>query len=289
MKIGLLGAGLMGSTFAQRLAKQGFNISVYNRTLTKITALADQGIKISDSVDEIIAGSDTLVLMLSDAEAIRSVLLPDHANLDLTGKTIIQMATIAPEQSRQLHQDFSNLNGKYIEAPVLGSTPEAEAGKLIIMAGCDASLFTEILPILNALSESPQLVGEVGTAAALKLSMNQLIASLTSAFSLSLGFALNNNVDLDAFMETVRASALYAPTYDKKLSKYLDRSFAGANFSTKHLLKDINLFLLDAKKLGLATQALEGVGEITKIAVDQGLGNQDYSSIYQIINPEDAE
>ena len=289
MKIGLLGAGLMGSTFAQRLAKQGFNISVYNRTLTKITALADQGIKISDSVDEIIAGSDTLVLMLSDAEAIRSVLLPDHANLDLTGKTIIQMATIAPEQSRQLHQDFSNLNGKYIEAPVLGSTPEAEAGKLIIMAGCDGSLFTEILPILNALSESPQLVGEVGTAAALKLSMNQLIASLTSAFSLSLGFALNNNVDLDAFMETVRASALYAPTYDKKLSKYLDRSFAGANFSTKHLLKDINLFLLDAKKLGLATQALEGVGEITKIAVDQGLGNQDYSSIYQIINPEDAE
>lgn len=289
MKIGLLGAGLMGSTFAQRLAKQGFNISVYNRTLTKITALADQGIKISDSVDEIIAGSDTLVLMLSDAEAIRSVLLPDHANLDLTGKTIIQMATIAPEQSRQLHQDFSNLNGKYIEAPVLGSTPEAEAGKLIIMAGGDASLFTEILPILNALSESPQLVGEVGTAAALKLSMNQLIASLTSAFSLSLGFALNNNVDLDAFMETVRASALYAPTYDKKLSKYLDRSFAGANFSTKHLLKDINLFLLDAKKLGLATQALEGVGEITKIAVDQGLGNQDYSSIYQIINPEDAE
>jgi 3-hydroxyisobutyrate dehydrogenase-like beta-hydroxyacid dehydrogenase len=185
--------------------------------------------------------------MFSDADAIRSVLFPENQNFNLAGKTIIQMATIAPEQSRQLANAVCSHHGKYIEAPVLGSTPEAEAGKLIIMAGGDPTLFSEIQPLLNALSPAPRLVGEVGSAAALKLAMNQLIASLTGAFSLSLGYALNNQVDLEVFMETVRASALYAPTYDKKLAKYLDRDFAGANFSTKHLLKDISLFLDGAK------------------------------------------
>ncbi len=286
MNIGLMGAGLMGTTFAKRLAQQGFDISVYNRTLSKIAALADDGIEISNSPKKIIETSDYLLLMFSDAEAIDSVLFPENQNFNLAGKTIIQMATIAPEQSLQLANEVGSQNGKYIEAPVLGSTPEAETGKLIIMAGGDPALFTEILPLLNALSPAPRLVGDVGSAAALKLAMNQLIASLTGAFSLSLGYALNNHVDLDVFMETVRASALYAPTYDKKLAKYLDRDFAGANFSTKHLLKDIGLFLDGAKKLELATDALEGIEKITQTAVNNGLENQDYSSIYQIINPD---
>lgn len=286
MNIGLMGAGLMGNTFAKRLVEQGFDISVYNRTLSKIETLADSGIKISNSPKTIIESSDYLLLMLSDAEAIGSVLFPENQNLCLAGKTIIQMATIAPEQSRQLANDVNSHNGKYIEAPVLGSTPEAETGKLIIMVGGEPALFTEILPLLKALSPSPKLVGDVGEAAALKLAMNQLIASLTSAFSLSLGYAINNHVDLDVLMETVRASALYAPTYDKKLTKYLNRDFAGANFSTKHLLKDIGLFLDGAKKLGLATDSLDGIEKITQGAIDHGLEDQDYSSIYQIINPD---
>jgi 3-hydroxyisobutyrate dehydrogenase len=117
--------------------------------------------------------------------------------------------------------------------------------------------------------------------------MNQLIASLTAGFSLSLGYAIKNGVDTDLFMDTVRESALYAKTYDKKLQKYLDRDFGKANFSTRHLLKDIRLFIEDARAAGLNTDALEGIERITAQAVDNGMDLMDYSSIYQQICPDE--
>jgi 3-hydroxyisobutyrate dehydrogenase len=84
----------------------------------------------------------------------------------------------------------------------------------------------------------------------------------------------------------VRESALYAKTYDKKLQKYLDRDFGTANFSTQHLLKDIRLFIDDAKAAGLNTDALEGIERITSLTVEDGMDVMDYSSIYQVICPD---
>jgi 3-hydroxyisobutyrate dehydrogenase len=176
--------------------------------------------------------------------------------------------------------------GRYLEAPVLGSIPEAKSGTLIIMAGGAKALFEQVLPTLQVLATAPRYIGETGSAAALKLAMNQLIASLTAGFSLSLGYAIKNGVDPELFMDTVRESALYAKTYDKKLEKYLHRDFGTANFSTRHLLKDIRLFIDDASAAGLNTDALEGIERITGKAVADGMDLMDYSSIYEVIFPD---
>jgi 3-hydroxyisobutyrate dehydrogenase len=181
---------------------------------------------------------------------------------------------------------ISRLGAKYIEAPVLGSIPEALSGKLIVMVGGSLDDFNYVVPILDCLGEKPILIGDVGTAAALKLAMNQLIAALTTAFSLSLGFCMRNGVDAEKYMDVVRKSVLYAQTYDKKLKKYLERNFDGANFSAKHLNKDVNLFLADAESLGMDCSSLQGIAKITAQAIKQGLGDKDYSAIYEIINPE---
>ena len=223
--------------------------------------------------------------MLSDADAINS-LLPLNKQDELQGKTILQMATISPTQSKDLSEVISSCGGHYLEAPVLGSIPEATTGTLIIMAGGSKDVFENVLPALQVLGTAPRYIGETGSAAALKLSMNQLIAALTAGFSLSLGYAIKNGVDTDVFMDTVRESALYAKTYDKKLQKYIDRDFGTANFSTRHLLKDIRLFIDDAKAAGLNTDALEGIERITKQTVEDGMDGMDYSSIYQHICPD---
>ena len=170
---------------------------------------------------------------------------------------------------------------------MLGSLPEARSGTLIIMAGGPQDVFEDALPVLRALGSAPRYIGKTGSAAALKLAMNQLIAALTAGFSLSLGYARKHGVDTELFMDTVRESALYAKTYDKKLDKYLSRDFGKANFSTRHLLKDIRLFIDDAKAAGLNTAALEGIEQITRQTVEEGYDVMDYSSIYQVIAPED--
>jgi len=284
-----MGIGLMGQAFVERFLSQGYTVRVYNRTPDNIKDLAKSGVIVCSSADELISLSGTIILMLSDAEAIGSLLQLDAKSdkqEDLQGKTILQMATISPRQSKETGEAISSCGGRYLEAPVLGSIPEAKTGTLIIMAGGSKDVFEDALPVLQVLGTSPRYIGETGSAAALKLAMNQLIASLTAGFSLSLGYAIKNGVDTDLFMETVRESALYAKTYDKKLQKYLDRDFGTANFSTRHLLKDIRLFIDDAKAAGLNTDALEGIERITNKTVENGMDLMDYSSIFEVICPD---
>jgi len=289
VNIGIIGIGLMGRAFVERFLSQGFVVRVFNRTQDNIKDLINNGVIVCNSADDLVDQSDTIILMASDASAIHQVMHLDQdtdPQQDLQGKTIIQMATIAPRQSKVIDKAIGLRDGDYLEAPVLGSIPEAKSGTLIIMAGGLKTVFENALPILQVLGSSPRYIGETGAAAALKLAMNQLIASLTAGFSLSLGYAIRNGVDTDLFMDTVRESSLYAQTYDKKLQKYLDRDFGAANFSTRHLLKDIRLFIEDAKAAGLNTDSLEGIERITSSTVDNGMEIMDYSSIYQTICPD---
>ena len=291
--IGIIGIGLMGHAFVERFLSQGFTVRIFNRSQNNIKDLADNDVIVCATADELISLSSTIILMVSDADAINNLLRldrhggnPGDKQVDLQGKTILQMATISPRQSKETGEAIASSGGHYLEAPVLGSIPEAKTGTLIIMAGGSKNVFEDALPALQVLGSSPRYIGETGSAAALKLAMNQLIASLTAGFSLSLGYAIKNGVDTDMFMDTVRESTLYAKTYDKKLQKYLQRDFGTANFSTRHLLKDIRLFIDDAKAAGLNTEALEGIERITNLAVANGMDLMDYSSIYQVICPE---
>ena len=284
MKVSVLGAGLMGSPFSLRLLGEGHEVTVYNRSSDKLTHLISKGANITTNPFDAIANSKIIIMMLSGYSAITEVLF--STPIDMKDKLFVQMGTISPNESRELFTRISRLGANYIEAPVLGSIPEALSGKLIVMVGGSLDDFNYVVPILDCLGENPILIGDVGTAAALKLAMNQLIAALTTAFSLSLGFCMRNGVDTEIYMDVVRKSALYAQTYDKKLKKYLERNFDGANFSAKHLNKDVNLFLADAESLGMDCSSLQGIAKITAQAIKQGLGDKDYSAIYEIINPE---
>jgi len=93
-----------------------------------------------------------------------------------------------------------------LEAPVLGSIPEAKAGKLIVMVGGSTEQFHRWSELLQNFSSEPVLIGLVGAAAAVAL--NQLIASLSAAFALSLGFVQHQGIDIDLFMQILRGSAL---------------------------------------------------------------------------------
>jgi 3-hydroxyisobutyrate dehydrogenase len=231
MRIAVLGLGRMGAAIAQRLRQEGLDVIGWNRTREKCEALAAQGMQIADSAAEAIARSEMTALVLSDAAAIGETLFNADVPAALSGHTFIQLGTIAPAESRDIAGRIAAHGGEYLESPVLGSLPEAGAGKLMVMAGGDESVFRRCLPLLQALSREPRLIGEVGQGAALKLAMNQLIAGLTATFCLSLGLVRAEGIEVSQFMQLLRGSALYAPTFDKKLDKYLSRRYGEANFS----------------------------------------------------------
>ncbi|MFZ1672344.1 MAG: NAD(P)-dependent oxidoreductase, partial [Nitrospira sp.] len=246
MNVALLGTGLLGQAVAERLHATGHHLSAYNRTPEKTRTLQQQGIHIASTAAEAIAAADVVILLLADATAIRTVLLTPSTSEALRGRTIIQMGTIGPSESCSIGADIEGLGGQYLEAPVLGSLAEAKAGTLLIMVGATPERYATWSPLLHALSSDVRLIGPVGKASVMKLALNQLIAAETAAFALSLGLIRRGGVDVANFMAVLRKSALYAPTFDKKLPRLAERNYARPNFSTRHLLKDVELTLAAA-------------------------------------------
>lgn len=278
MNIALLGTGLMGQALVEHLVAEGQTVTAYNRTVEKIAGLQEIGALAAKTAQEAVLVSDTCLLMLSDAEAILTV-LDSIAFETFKDKLFIQMGTIAPNESRSISQYISERLGKYLECPVLGSLPEARNGTLILMAGGSVHDYQTALPLLHIMGTNPRHIGDIGQGATVKLAMNQLISGLTASFALSLALVEQEGIEIEQFMSIVRDSALYAPTFDKKLDRMLTRDFTKPNFPTKHLAKDTRLFLSVAQELGLETCAIEGVSQLLENTLVQGLADTDYSAI----------
>ncbi len=288
MQVGFIGTGLMGLPMAQRLVEAKIELIAYNRTPEKLEPLQKAGVKIAQQPADAIMGSDCIMLMLTDASAIRSLLLAKDIKPHLAGKTVIQMSTIAPNESIAIAQEVIATGGEYLEAPVLGSIPEAKSGKLIVMVGATEAQFERWQGLLQNFGSELLLIGEVGSASAIKLALNQLIASLSTAFALSLGFVEHQGASVDIFMQILRQSALYAPTFDKKLQRMRDRDYSNPNFPTKHLLKDTELFINQAQGAGMNVSSIEGVKKILEIAITSGFADADYSSLFNAIEKRDS-
>lgn len=278
MQVGFIGTGLMGAPMAARLVEVGHSVTAYNRTASKLEPLRGFGVAIATSSTQVIQSADVILLMLTNADAIQDLLLTPTAAA-LSGRTLIQMGTIAPAESTSIYEQVQAAGGTYLEAPVLGSIPEAKAGTLLVMAGAASQDFETQLPLLKAFGPEPLLVGPVGTAAALKLALNQLIGGLTTAFATSLSFCQTYGVEVETFMQILKNSALYAPTFDKKLPRMLAQNFENPNFPVKHLLKDMTLFQQAAQAAGLPTENTAAIQTIIQRAMAQ-FADADYSALY---------
>ena len=281
MTIALLGTGLLGTAIGQRFLQQGEALQVWNRHPERVDTLVANGAQAAGSALEAVSHAEVVVGVLSDGPACHSVLI-DQAGTALQGRLVINVATIAPEESQALAVAVAERGGRFLEAPVLGSRPEALSGTLQVMAGGTPEVFTEALPLLRQLATEPRLLGPVGSGLITKLALNQLIASLTHAFSLSLHLVQHAGGNVDAFMELLRGSALYAPTFDKKLGKLLSGDFANPNFPTAHLRKDLLLFLASARQQGLNTGGLDGLAALLAQAQGTAIDTLDYSALHQL-------
>jgi 3-hydroxyisobutyrate dehydrogenase len=280
MHIAILGTGIMGAPMAERLIESGHTVAVYNRTPEKIKPLVELGAHPFSVPAQAVKASDAVIVMLSDINAINAVLF-GPAKVSFKNRTVIQMSTIAPEESLRLGKRVTRAGGEYFECPVLGSKEEARSGALILMFGGTQAQHEKWSQFLTAFGKAPLYIGEVGKASGMKLALNQLIAGMGAAFSLSLAFVESSGINHELFMNIVRKSALSAPMFDKKWERLVNRRYAGPNFPTKLLLKDVNLFLKEAKRRQLTTDSLAGIRRVLELAIQEGHGDVDYIAMIE--------
>ncbi|MFZ1291806.1 MAG: NAD(P)-dependent oxidoreductase [Melioribacteraceae bacterium] len=285
MKLGLVGTGLMGKPIAQKLLEAKYEVNIFNRTISKTESLVKLGAKSFSDIREFVLSTDVIIIMLSNFDAIDDVLFGSNIS-NFENKTIIQMSTIAPLESIELNSRLTKLRGEFFEAPVLGSIQQILNGELIVLVGATDKQFVKYENIFKSFSNKILHIGEIGKASAMKLALNQLIISETIAFSMSLGFVRENHLDVETFMEILRSSALYAPTFDKKLSNFLKRDFNIPNFPVKHLLKDLDLMLNSFAENNVNTEILKSSRKILIDSIQKGNADKDYSAIYNSIHKE---
>lgn len=277
--VSLLGTGLLGTPIALRLASTGLEVTVWNRTVSKAEPLREAGLAVARTAAGALLASPVAILMLADAPAIREVLFAADALAALAGRTVVQMGTIGPDESRAFAAEVAAAGGEWVEAPVLGSIPQADSGTLQVMVGGAAVQLERLGPLLARLGTDVRHVGAVGSAAALKLALNQLIGTLTAAFASSLAYVRAEGLDTETFMEVLRPSALYAPTFDKKLGRMLDAEYANPTFPLRLLRKDIELFIRGARSAGVTPRVAEAVLAVADTALAKGLADGDYAAL----------
>lgn len=197
--LGYIGIGLMGTPMAGRLLEAGFALTVWNRTASKAQPLVDKGAALGGNPADVAAKSDIVFLCLTDTKAVEDAVFGDNgvAKGARKGAVLVDFSSIQPEATRVMADRLKAETGMdWIDAPVSGGVPGAEAGTLAIMAGGDAAVFAKVEDVVLKMAARFTLMGPSGAGQTTKL-CNQVIVGCTMAV-LAEAARLATNAGVDA-------------------------------------------------------------------------------------------
>lgn len=281
--VGFMGLGRMGRLMAANVAKAGFPLTVYNRTpsVAEEFIAAHGGSWVATPLE--LAGSvDVLVSMLADGDAlIQTYSGPTGVLGGLRGgTTALDMGTSGPRAVRTVRDLVGQRGGVLIDAPVSGSTPAAESGKLLIMVGSNEEQFETVRPILDAMG-TPILVGPPGAAATLKLTVNSVLYGLNQALAEGVVLAEAAGVPPGVALEVLARSAAGAPLVSYRKPQYLDPDGSPVTFTLNLARKDLALALEEARSSGVPVPQLERTLETVDGLIAAGEGGRDMGFVVE--------
>jgi 3-hydroxyisobutyrate dehydrogenase-like beta-hydroxyacid dehydrogenase len=254
--VAILGTGKMGGAMARRLVASGFDVTLWNRTPDKAQAL--QLGPVAATPEAAVRDADVIISSLTNEAAIRDVYLGEHGALrSAAGKLLIEMSTAGPEVVEELGREAHAQGARLLEAPVVGSVPAVESGKLLILVAGERADLETARPVLERLGDV-SYVGERGNAQRLKLIANSMlgITSTAAAELLAAGAALGLDRQ-QVFSILVR----FAPGLGARERGFLHDEHTPTMFAVRDLLKDLDLGLRAYGNAGVATPLIRDARE----------------------------
>ena len=270
--VAFCGLGAMGAPMAARLLDAGHELRVWNRTPGKAASLIDAGAIEAGSPAEAAAGAEVVVTMLADPAAVTEVVF----DADLrSGTTLVEMSTIGPDAVRSLAARLPD-GTDVLDAPVLGSVPQATEGTLKIFVGGDAEVFERRRQVLEAMG-TPRHLGPLGAGAAMKLVANStlgaLMTGLAEALALADGLGLNEPDVLDILSD----SPIGVTAKGKR--PLIESGVYKPNFTLRLAAKDLRLVTEAAEAAGVELRLAAAARSWLERADGHGLGDLDYSAV----------
>jgi 3-hydroxyisobutyrate dehydrogenase-like beta-hydroxyacid dehydrogenase len=281
----------MGSRLTRRLDTFGWHIRAWNRNQHHRVELNKWGLDLSPSVAELVTESEVILSSLANDEAVRSVYLENSGVFSAAkpGTVILEMSTISPELSRQLHQEARTGGVKLLDVAISGSTPAVDAGTITLLAGGNQQTFEQCVPIFESIAKQWFLIGPGSSGVQMKLVVNLLLGLDMQAIAEAVSLGEHLRIDRNVLLDVLSKTAVVAPAMAGKFRKIKDDDYS-AEFPLRLMSKDMDLVMDAARASGadlpaasvaqsvlasnIAARGALDLSAITPFVIDQGKRSQ---------------
>lgn len=286
-QVALLGLGIMGSGMAHNLLKAGFSLTVYNRSRDKAAALESAGAQVADTPKSAAESADVIIGMVANDEASRAIWLGDDGALAgvRSDALLIECSTLSTGWVRELAELAQQHGCAFLDAPVTGSKPVAESGQLGFLVGGDSAAFERARPVLQAMGEKINHLGPAGSGATMKLINNLMGGVQLAVLAEGMRLAEQAGLDMQQVVDLLSNGAPGSPLVKGKAPRIATRDYE-THFALRWMHKDLSYALDEATRHNVPLPTVAAAREIYRLAIGQGLGDQDFAAIAEVLRPK---
>ena len=291
MKAAFLGLGDIGSLMAAHLARDPFDLVVWNRTVAKAESFArDHRARVASTPAEAVRGADVVITCLPSSVEVEAILHGENGMLDAfrKGSVLVDCTSGDPPTSRSIAAELGGRGVDFIDAPVSGGTVAAKSGSLTVMWGGEALVFERVRPVIEAFGKKIVHAGQVGSGDALKAINNALLAVHILSTAEGLAVLVKAGVDPKVALEVINASSGRSNSSENLIpQRVLTRSFP-RTFRLALLEKDIGIAAVMADDLGVRTPVISLAAERFHQAREQLGEEADHVEAVKMIEQENG-
>jgi 3-hydroxyisobutyrate dehydrogenase len=284
-KIGWIGTGVMGKSMCIHILKNGYTLSVYNRTREKAGELCSQGANWLATPGDVAAASDVTFTMVGEPPDVEQVILGKGGVLERSrpGSLIVDMTTSEPSLAGRIYEEAKAKSVSSLDAPVSGGDIGAREGTLAIMAGGDEEAFKLVLPVFELMGKTIAYMGGPGMGQHTKMSNQIAIAANMVGVVESLLYARRAGLDLDAVIDIIGRGAASSWSLNQLGRRIVKGDFA-PGFYIRHFVKDMGIALLEARRMKLSLPGLALANQFYTAAMAEGLETEGTQALYKVLD-----
>ena len=274
-RLGFVGFGAMARRMAVRLRDASFSVIAFD--VAHPGGELD-GFSLSASAGALAEQVDAILVCVPDDHALASSMQAEGSALDKArpGQLLINFSTVSPDASRTLAEAAARREVRFVEASMSGSTPEAEVGQLVILAGGAEADVRAAGPILDVIGRKTIHAGPVGDGLVTKLIINGVMALGTAALAEGLAYGIRSGVDRDILIDALSSLILVSEHHRRKLAMAKAGEYP-PQFPTRLMSKDMGLLLADARKCGASMPSMAAASQLYAYASNSH-SDEDYAS-----------
>ncbi len=279
-RLGWIGIGRMGYAMAERLAKAGCDITVWNRTRAKAEPLSKSGAKIADSLVEL-ASCDVLFTMVSTGKDVKEVLFGANGVLsrkDAKPRIVVDSTSISLEESAEIRAKLKAAGVQFLAAPVSGNAKVIKAGKLTVVASGPKDAMDAVTPYLAAIGQGVSYVGEGELSRIAKICHNVMLGVVTQSLAEITILAQKAGMERHAFLDFLNKSVM-GSTFTRYKAPALANLDFHVTFTPELLRKDLDLGLGAGREFGVPMPLASLTRDIVQTLIGNGYTDQDFSTL----------